>query len=162
MRFRERISILKSSLLAARRRILHLSVQAHSYSCIIYLFLLVFFFFMPEKIMRRALSATTYCFSASNFSVGPQRLSSHRRPLRHRYNAASKISWRLLPPQLGPSAEATYSFNCLSELSNWSNFAFILPLPLVKLHSFFVPRRYLCILHVYIKMPSQAFSRILI
>ena len=36
--------------------------------------------------------------------------------------------------QLGPSAEATYSFNCHSELNNWSNFACILPLPLVKLH----------------------------
>ena len=36
--------------------------------------------------------------------------------------------------QLGPSAEATYSFHCLSELNNWSNLAFIFSLPLVKLH----------------------------
>ena len=52
-RFGERISIMKSPLLVARKRILHLSDQGHSYSCIIYLFLLVFFFFMREKIMRR-------------------------------------------------------------------------------------------------------------
>ena len=36
--------------------------------------------------------------------------------------------------QLGPFAEAMYYFCCLSELINLSNFAFILPLPLVKLH----------------------------
>ena len=58
----------------------------------------VILFFLREKIMRRTKSATTYCFSASNFSVGPQRLSSHRRPLRYRHDAASNISWRSLPP----------------------------------------------------------------
>ena len=59
--------------------------------------------------MRRAKNASTYCFSASYFFVGPQRLLSHRRPPRHRHDAASNISedHRLL---LGPFPEATYYF----------------------------------------------------
>ena len=54
--------------------------------------------FMREKIMRRAKSATTYCFRASCFSVGPQHPWSYLRPPRHRHDAASNISWRSFPP----------------------------------------------------------------
>ena len=45
----ERISTMKSPLLAARRRILHLSVQGHSYFCIIYLFFFVIFVFHARE-----------------------------------------------------------------------------------------------------------------
>ena len=85
--------------LTARRRILHLSVQGHLYFCIICLFIFCYFlFFMREKIMRRAKSTKTYCFSADCLSVRPQRLSSHsRRPWPH-HDAASNISWRSSPP----------------------------------------------------------------
>ena len=61
-----------------------------------YLLISFVIFFMQEKIARRTKSATTYCFSASYFSV-PQRLSSHRKPLRHSHDAACKISWRSSP-----------------------------------------------------------------
>ena len=92
-RYRERIYVMKSPLFGNQEENPSPMCKGHSYSCIIYLFLLVFFFFMREKIMRRA-----YSFSASYFSLGSQRSSSHRRQLRHRYDAASNISWRSSPP----------------------------------------------------------------
>ena len=53
-RYRERIYVMKSHLFGRQEENPSPKRQDHSYSCIIYLFLLVFFFFMREKIMRRA------------------------------------------------------------------------------------------------------------
>ena len=73
--------------------------------------------------MRRAKSATTYfsanclssAFSVRRLTVGRPALA--RRSIQHQL----KIN-RL---QLGPSAEATYLFGCLSELIYFRYFAFI-------------------------------------
>ena len=81
-------------------------------------FFLLCSFFMREKIMWRAKSVTTYCFSASCFFVGPQRPSSHRRPPRHRHDAASNISWRSSSPAGTNCRSYVFIFNCLRELIN--------------------------------------------
>ena len=110
--------------LAVRRRILHLSVRVTRNFRIICLFFFLFIFFsMRAKIIRRAKSATTY-FSAnclpSAFSV--RRLIVGRLVLASTQHATSAEDHRL---QLGPSAEPTYLFGCLSELIYLSNSAFI-------------------------------------
>ena len=74
-RFRERISTMKSPLLAVRRRILHLSVQGHSYFCIICLLFLLFIFFFFVLFFHARENYTTRkkrdgtLFSASCLSV---------------------------------------------------------------------------------------------
>ena len=100
--------------LAARRRILHLSVRVTRNFRIICLCFCLSFFFMRAKIIRRAKSATTYfsanclpsAFSVRCLIVGHLVLVSTQPP-------TSAEDHRL---QLGPSAEATYLFGCLSEL----------------------------------------------
>ena len=75
-RFGERIFTIKSPLLAASRKILHLSVQGHLYFCIIYLFLLLSFFHAKEN----------YAFV----------VSSPRRSIQHQLKIMAS-SWDHLP-----------------------------------------------------------------
>ena len=132
-RFGERISIMKSPLLAARRRIF---TSAFSVTRILVLFTYFFWYFSfsceiklcgEHKARRRtAFQLATFpsALSVCRLIVGRFAIATTQPP--------TSADDHCL--QLGPSAEATYSFNCLSELNNWSNFAFILPLPLAKLH----------------------------
>ena len=119
--------------LAARRRILHLSVRARIsvlFTYFFFFFFVIFWFSFEQKLCneqkawRRTFQLTSFRQSSASVVSPSATSSSPRRSIQYQLKIVASSLY-------GPSAEATYKFYCLSELLNLINFALILSLPLL-------------------------------